>query len=420
MLVPTPRGRMVLVPIPDEPRAALAARGRDRARPGHRDRDPPVVPARRARSDSCERLRRWAGTLPAPRVLLGDLNLPGGCRRRVTGWRRLADVRTFPAHDPRVQLDHALADGLDDAVRGRRDDRARPGLGPSRRRGRPQSPLAVHSPLSSAVSAASSSRSTGRTVRPRGGVEERRADPVDGHALQAGPGQPVRRELDRPGGRGRPVRLRPGLPVDDVPAAVGGRGRPRRSGRAPRCRRPASRWRPRSRSASGSAHSLARKLACSSGRRSSPAGPSSAAPGSSRTSTIAVTPKRCSTQAWNAVPRRASGAGGRGIGRRRSAASASGSSASRTSRDADRWVGSSTATSSERRAVALGEQQLDLARPSGLSGRSGAAAAGPVGRTARRGQQRADPRRAGLQRVPPGLDRVERPGRPAAGPAARG
>ena len=61
-------------------------------------------------------LRRWAASLPAPRVLLGDLNLPGQLPTTVTGWRRLADVRTFPAHAPRVQLDHALADGL-----GRRD-----------------------------------------------------------------------------------------------------------------------------------------------------------------------------------------------------------------------------------------------------------------------------------------------------------
>ena len=53
--------------------------------------------------------------------------------------------------------------------------------------------------------------------------------------MQPGPGQPVRRELDRPGRRRRPVRLGAGLPVHDVPAAVRGRGRPRRSGRAPPC-----------------------------------------------------------------------------------------------------------------------------------------------------------------------------------------
>jgi endonuclease/exonuclease/phosphatase family metal-dependent hydrolase len=64
-------------------------------------------------------VRRWAGRLPGPRVLLGDLNLPGQLPATVTGWRRLADARTFPAHAPRIQLDHALSDGLDAGVRAR-------------------------------------------------------------------------------------------------------------------------------------------------------------------------------------------------------------------------------------------------------------------------------------------------------------
>ncbi|MFI9525815.1 endonuclease/exonuclease/phosphatase family protein [Micromonospora rosaria] len=49
-------------------------------------------------------------TLPAPRVLLGDLNLPAGPARLVTGWHPLARRPTYPAHHPRVQLDHVLAD----------------------------------------------------------------------------------------------------------------------------------------------------------------------------------------------------------------------------------------------------------------------------------------------------------------------
>jgi endonuclease/exonuclease/phosphatase family metal-dependent hydrolase len=48
--------------------------------------------------------------LPAPRVLLGDLNLPGGPVRAFTGWRTLARLPTYPSPSPRAQLDHILAD----------------------------------------------------------------------------------------------------------------------------------------------------------------------------------------------------------------------------------------------------------------------------------------------------------------------
>ncbi|MEU8300547.1 endonuclease/exonuclease/phosphatase family protein [Micromonospora sp. NPDC048909] len=48
--------------------------------------------------------------LPAPRVLLGDLNLPAGVVRAVSGWRLLGRRPTYPSGEPRVQLDHILAD----------------------------------------------------------------------------------------------------------------------------------------------------------------------------------------------------------------------------------------------------------------------------------------------------------------------
>jgi endonuclease/exonuclease/phosphatase family metal-dependent hydrolase len=47
--------------------------------------------------------------LPAPRILLGDLNLPGPLPRTLTGWRRLGALPTYPADKPWVQLDHILA-----------------------------------------------------------------------------------------------------------------------------------------------------------------------------------------------------------------------------------------------------------------------------------------------------------------------
>ena len=59
-------------------------------------------------------LRRAARALrglPAPRVLLGDLNLPGALPRWLTGWTPLATTPTYPAPDARVQLDHILSHG---------------------------------------------------------------------------------------------------------------------------------------------------------------------------------------------------------------------------------------------------------------------------------------------------------------------
>lgn len=49
--------------------------------------------------------------LPEPLVLLGDLNLPGAVPRLITRWQQLARVPTYPAWQPRVQLDHALGRG---------------------------------------------------------------------------------------------------------------------------------------------------------------------------------------------------------------------------------------------------------------------------------------------------------------------
>jgi endonuclease/exonuclease/phosphatase family metal-dependent hydrolase len=57
-------------------------------------------------------VRRWLATLPGPQLLLGDLNLPGSVVRRVSGWTPLVSSPTFPAPEPRVQLDHVLASGL--------------------------------------------------------------------------------------------------------------------------------------------------------------------------------------------------------------------------------------------------------------------------------------------------------------------
>ncbi len=57
------------------------------------------------------RLRAALSQLPGPRVLLGDLNMPPPFPRLLTGWRVLARTPTYPAWQPRVQLDHVLASG---------------------------------------------------------------------------------------------------------------------------------------------------------------------------------------------------------------------------------------------------------------------------------------------------------------------
>lgn len=48
--------------------------------------------------------------LPAPRLLIGDLNMPGGPVRAFTGWRSLAKLPTYPSPSPKAQLDHILLD----------------------------------------------------------------------------------------------------------------------------------------------------------------------------------------------------------------------------------------------------------------------------------------------------------------------
>jgi endonuclease/exonuclease/phosphatase family metal-dependent hydrolase len=57
--------------------------------------------------------------LPAPRILLGDLNMPAAAVRAFTGWRPLGRVPTYPSTVPRAQLDHVLLDPRGAAPAGR-------------------------------------------------------------------------------------------------------------------------------------------------------------------------------------------------------------------------------------------------------------------------------------------------------------
>jgi endonuclease/exonuclease/phosphatase family metal-dependent hydrolase len=102
-------GRRGLTQVPDEPRLALAAVIEGPAGPvtvvtAHLS----FVPGWNVRQ--LRAIARWAQSMPAPRFLVGDFNLPGAVPRLVTGWTQLARVPTYPSWRPRVQLDHVLAD----------------------------------------------------------------------------------------------------------------------------------------------------------------------------------------------------------------------------------------------------------------------------------------------------------------------
>jgi endonuclease/exonuclease/phosphatase family metal-dependent hydrolase len=102
-------GRRVIL-ARDEPRVAVAAV----VETGHR----PVTVATTHLSFvpgwNVVQLRRVLAALrrlPGPQVLLGDLNIPGALPRALAAWRQLVREPTFPAPEPRVQLDHVLALG---------------------------------------------------------------------------------------------------------------------------------------------------------------------------------------------------------------------------------------------------------------------------------------------------------------------
>lgn len=108
VFVPGPHGGH-LVLLADEPRVVLAAiietpLGPMTVATTHLS----FVPGWNVRQ--LHRAQRALRELPAPRLLLGDLNVPGRLLRLVTRWRLLAGRPTYPATRPRVQLDHVLLD----------------------------------------------------------------------------------------------------------------------------------------------------------------------------------------------------------------------------------------------------------------------------------------------------------------------
>ncbi|MEW6153419.1 MAG: endonuclease/exonuclease/phosphatase family protein [Actinomycetota bacterium] len=104
VMVPGGRGRFLL--LRDEPRVVLAAEVDAMVVatthlsfvPGYN-----LVQLRRA--------VRWLEGLGPSAVLAGDLNAPGPLPRWTSGWRSLAEARTYPADRPRLQVDHVLGRG---------------------------------------------------------------------------------------------------------------------------------------------------------------------------------------------------------------------------------------------------------------------------------------------------------------------
>ena len=126
-------GRPGLIPVHDQPRAALAAvleggRGPFTVVAVHLS----FVPGWNV--GQLVAVHRWIADLPRPHLLLGDVNLVGpvpgivlsgaevarqlGSRVPPERWRDLARAPTYPSHRPVVQFDHVLAAGVaPDAVR---------------------------------------------------------------------------------------------------------------------------------------------------------------------------------------------------------------------------------------------------------------------------------------------------------------
>ncbi|MFP5283599.1 MAG: endonuclease/exonuclease/phosphatase family protein [Actinomycetes bacterium] len=62
-------------------------------------------------SRQLRRIRRDLAGVPGPVVLMGDLNMAAPGPARITGYRPLASLPTFPGHAPTRQLDHILLRG---------------------------------------------------------------------------------------------------------------------------------------------------------------------------------------------------------------------------------------------------------------------------------------------------------------------
>jgi endonuclease/exonuclease/phosphatase family metal-dependent hydrolase len=101
-------GRWAMWWFLEEPRAAIAAELDGLTVVGTHLSAVPYTAAWQLRQ-----VRAWAMRLTGPVVVAGDLNLIGPLPAVITGGTRLVTGLTYPAHAPRMQIDHVLSlDGL--------------------------------------------------------------------------------------------------------------------------------------------------------------------------------------------------------------------------------------------------------------------------------------------------------------------
>jgi endonuclease/exonuclease/phosphatase family metal-dependent hydrolase len=113
LLVPSnPRPRMIKVA--DEPRVAIIA-----------DVETPLGTVTVATThlsfvpgfnvSQLRKLTKHLSNRTNPVIIFGDFNLPGKSANLVSRWDSLAELPTYPTFKPRIQFDHVISRGLDDA-----------------------------------------------------------------------------------------------------------------------------------------------------------------------------------------------------------------------------------------------------------------------------------------------------------------
>lgn len=104
LLLPSPKGPRIRY-VPDEPRVAIAAEFEDMTVACvHLS----FVPGRNVRQ--LRQVVAWLKQFQAPRILMGDFNLPGGIPARVSKLADAAVQVTYPSWKPRAQFDHILVE----------------------------------------------------------------------------------------------------------------------------------------------------------------------------------------------------------------------------------------------------------------------------------------------------------------------
>ena len=60
------------------------------------------------------RVKRWLAKMPGRHILLGDLNLPFDIPVKLSKWKSLNKIASYPTWQPKIQFDYILSDNLAD------------------------------------------------------------------------------------------------------------------------------------------------------------------------------------------------------------------------------------------------------------------------------------------------------------------